>query len=132
MATRQQVRQCVVSMLYAAQMGGDNGDFSEFLDEQKVKHSQREWCFELYNGVRGNCDKLDEMCDEFLETWKMEQVGIVERNILRLGVFELAFTQTQSAIVISQALWLANSLANTPSVKMINGVLDKVRIKLGK
>ncbi len=126
MATRHQVRQCVVSMLYAAQMGGECGDFAEFLDEQRVRNEQRRWCFALFDGVRAHAGELDALCDEFLQKWKMSEIGAVEQCILRLGAYEIRHTPTDKAIVVSEAVALANELVSEASARMINGVLDKL------
>ncbi len=125
MATRHQVRQCVIGMLYAHELGGD-GTSEELLEERKIRNDQREWCLSLFNGTLAHVEELDAVCNQFLGSWNMSEVGSVNRAILRLGAYELKFTKTDKAIVISEAVNLASELTSESGLKLINGVLDKI------
>jgi N utilization substance protein B len=61
------------------------------------------------------------------EHWRLERMPAVDRNILRLAVFEMTGTQTPPAVVIDEALELARRFSGEASVAFINGVLDAVR-----
>ncbi len=127
MATRHQVRQSVVSLLYANEMGSEMEEFSnEFLEEKKIRNDQKSFMLTLYNGVLDNLNLIDEALDAHLGKWKLGEIGAVERAILRLGAYEIKFTNTQSAIVINEAILLANELGSDSSTRFINGVLDAI------
>ncbi|RUT50604.1 transcription antitermination factor NusB [Campylobacter fetus] len=127
MATRHQVRQSVVSLLYANEMGSEMEEFSnEFLEEKKIRNDQKSFTLTLYNGVLDNLNLIDEALDTHLGKWKLGEIGAVERAILRLGAYEIKFTNTQSAIVINEAILLANELGSDSSTRFINGVLDAI------
>ncbi|QQF52080.1 transcription antitermination factor NusB [Campylobacter fetus subsp. venerealis] len=127
MATRHQVRQSVVSLLYANEMGSEMEEFSnEFLEEKKIRNDQKSFTLTLYNGVLDNLNLIDEALDSHLGKWKLGEIGAVERAILRLGAYEIKFTNTQSAIVINEAILLANELGSDSSTRFINGVLDAI------
>ena len=127
MATRHQVRQCVVSLLYAKEMGSQMEQFSdEFLEEKKIRNDQKNFTISLYNGVLDNIDNLDNLLNSYLGKWKLEQIGIVERQILRLGAYEMKYSDIDLAIAINEAVILANELASESSIKLINGVLDAI------
>ena len=127
MATRHQVRQCVVSLLYAKEMGSQMEQFSdEFLEEKKIRNDQKNFTISLYNGVLDNSDKIDNLLNSYLGKWKLEQIGIVERQILRLGAYEMKYSDIDLAIAINEAVILANELASESSIKLINGVLDAI------
>ncbi|ABK82525.1 transcription antitermination factor NusB [Campylobacter fetus] len=127
MATRHQVRQSVVSLLYANEMGSEMEEFSnEFLEEKKIRNDQKSFTLTLYNGVLDNLNLIDEALDAHLGKWKLGEIGAVERAILRLGAYEIKFTNTQSAIVINEAILLANELGSDSSTRFINGVLDAI------
>ena len=127
MATRHQVRQCVVSLLYAKDMGSQMEQFSdEFLEEKKIRNDQKNFTISLYNGVLDNLDNIDNLLNSYLGKWKLEQIGIVERQILRLGAYEMKYSDIDLAIAINEAVILANELASESSIKLINGVLDAI------
>ena len=127
MATRHQVRQCVVSLLYAKDMGSQMEQFSdEFLEEKKIRNDQKNFTISLYNGVLDNLDNIDNLLNSYLGKWKLDQIGIVERQILRLGAYEMKYSDIDLAIAINEAVILANELASESSIKLINGVLDAI------
>ncbi|HAN0719144.1 TPA: transcription antitermination factor NusB [Campylobacter jejuni] len=125
MATRHQVRQSVISLLYAFELNSQNNVFvDEILDEKKIRNEQKNFTLNLYNGILDNLNNIDETLNSFLNDNQITALGHVERAILRLGAYELLFTDTPSAIVINEAIELAKEFANDNSPKFINGVLD--------
>ncbi|EQA6207135.1 transcription antitermination factor NusB [Campylobacter coli] len=125
MATRHQVRQSVISLLYALEMNEKNENFiDEFLNEKKIRNEQKNFTLSLYEGIIKNLDDIDKNLNPYLNENKIEKLGHIERAILRLGAYELLFTDTPNAIVINEAIELAKELANDNSPKFINGVLD--------
>ncbi|AII15168.1 transcription antitermination protein [Campylobacter iguaniorum] len=127
MATRHQVRQSVVSLLYANEMGSEMEEFSsEFLEEKKIRNDQKSFTLSLYNGVLDNLNLIDEELNSHLGKWKLEEIGTVERAILRLGAYEIKFSDIDGAIIINEAILLANELGSDSSTRLINGVLDAI------
>ncbi|ANE36297.1 transcription antitermination protein [Campylobacter iguaniorum] len=127
MATRHQVRQSVVSLLYANEMGSEMEEFSsEFLEEKKIRNDQKSFTLSLYNGVLDNLNLIDEELNSHLGKWKLEEIGTVERAILRLGAYEIKFSDIDDAIIINEAILLANELGSDSSTRLINGVLDAI------
>ncbi|EAJ3622923.1 transcription antitermination factor NusB [Campylobacter coli] len=125
MATRHQVRQSVISLLYALEMNEKNENFiDEFLNEKKIRNEQKNFTLSLYEGIIKNLDNIDKNLNPYLNENEIEKLGHIERAILRLGAYELLFTDTPNAIVINEAIELAKELANDNSPKFINGVLD--------
>ncbi|EKF6971347.1 transcription antitermination factor NusB [Campylobacter coli] len=125
MATRHQVRQSVISLLYALEMNEKNENFiDEFLNEKKIRNEQKNFTLSLYEGIIKNLDDIDKNLNPYLNENEIEKLGHIERAILRLGAYELLFTDTPNAIVINEAVELAKELANDNSPKFINGVLD--------
>ncbi|EAI3797057.1 transcription antitermination factor NusB [Campylobacter coli] len=125
MATRHQVRQSVISLLYALEMNEKNENFiDEFLNEKKIRNEQKNFTLSLYEGIIKNLDDIDKNLNPYLNENEIEKLGHIERAILRLGAYELLFTDTPNAIVINEAIELAKELANHNSPKFINGVLD--------
>ena len=124
MATRHQVRQAVVSLLYAKEFSGENKDFlKDFLKEKKIKNEQERFTISLYEGILSNLKNLDENVAKFL---KEDSLCEIDKAILRLGAYELLYTDTQSAVVINEAVELAKELSYENSAKFINDILDSL------
>ncbi|MCK9256629.1 MAG: transcription antitermination factor NusB [Sulfurospirillaceae bacterium] len=129
MATRHQVRESIVGLLYAMDIG--NSEIQSFLDdileEKKIRNRQKKFALALFEGVRENLDKIDEALNEHLKEWDLKSLGNIERSILRLGAYEMLFSKTDNAVVINEAIELAKTLCSETSPKFINGVLDALR-----
>ena len=127
MATRHQVRQAVVSLLYARDINGENDEFKdEFLESKKIRNKQKIFTEELINGILSNLNTLDDTLNEHLNEYKMNEIGEVERAILRLGAYEIKFSDIDKAVAINEAIELAKEMGSDTSPKFVNGVLDKV------
>lgn len=128
MATRHQVRQAVISLLYANEMGSSGGEFvDEFLEEKKIRNEQKNFTTTLLRGVLDNVSTIDDMLNGHLKEWNISQIGSVERAILRLGTYEMKFTDTDKAVIINEAIELAKELGSDSAPKFINGVLDAIK-----
>lgn len=129
MATRHQVRESVVGLLYAKDIG--NEEIDKFLDEifedKKIRNKQKEFAYSLYNGIYENLEEIDTEINKHLKEWKLESIGNVERAILRLGAYELLKTELDGAVVINEAIELSKKLAADTAPRFINGVLDAIR-----
>ena len=82
---------------------------------------------DLVRGTVEHAAKIDEQISKHAEHWRMERMPIVDRNILRLAVFEMIHAGTPAAIAIDEALELARKFSNEESVQFVNGVLDAIR-----
>lgn len=128
MATRTQAREAVSALLYAYDSGNEKiRDFAKaFLEEKKIKNKQQEFALELFDGVMSNLDELDSMIKSYLKDWDFDRLGGMERAILRLGVYEIKFTQTDSPVIINEAVELGKMYGGDNAPKFINGVLDSI------
>jgi N utilization substance protein B len=126
MATRHQARTAVVGLLYAFDLGNENiAKFSdEILEEGKIRNKQREFSNALFTGTVENLAMLDKEIEEHLTEWNFNDIGKVEKAIMRLGAYEILVAKTDKAIIINEAVELAKTLADEKSPKFINGVLD--------
>jgi N utilization substance protein B len=129
MATRHQVRESVISLMYAKDVG--NEDINKFVDEifedKKIRNQQKEFALELYNGVNENISDLDLEINKHLKDWKVVDLGHIEKAILRLGAYELLKSDLDDAVIINEAIELSKSLAGDTAPKFINGVLDSIQ-----
>ena len=128
MATRHQARTAVVGLLYAYDLGNENiSKFSdEILEEDKIRNKQRDFSNTLFTGTVENLEMLDKEIEEHLTEWDYNDIGKVEKAIMRLGAYEILVAKTDKAIIINEAVELAKKLADEKSPKFINGVLDSL------
>ena len=127
MATRHQVRQAVITLLYTHEMDTFNEDFaSEYFAEQKIKNEQKNFAETLFGGVLENIDNIDEKINSYLSSFKLAELGAMERAILRLGTHEILAQTCEARVAISEAVALASEFGSTNGVKLVNGVLDNI------
>ena len=82
---------------------------------------------QLVRGAFEQRDEIDRVIQAHSENWRLDRMPVVDRNILRLAVYELMRQKTPHAVVIDEALELARRFSNEESVAFVNGVLDAVR-----
>jgi len=128
LATRHQVRESIITLLYAEDIG--NAGIEKFIDElfeeKKIRNQQKEFALELYRGVKEHLNVIDEAINLHLKEWNLSEIGMLERAILRLGGYEILYSELDNAVVINEAIELAKKLCNETSPKFINGVLDAI------
>ena len=84
----------------------------------------------LFRGVTKEIEPIDELITKHAEHWKIPRMPAVDRNILRIAVYEMLHTDTPAAVAIDEALELARRFSGEESVHFVNGVLDAVRREL--
>lgn len=89
-----------------------------------------EFAEQLFRGVVAEVSQIDERIQRHAEHWRIERMPTVDRNILRLAVYEMLRHPTPPAVVIDEALELARQFSGEESVHFVNGVLDAVRREL--
>jgi N utilization substance protein B len=91
------------------------------------EHPEREqFVDDLVRGTVEHLAKVDEQISTHAEHWRMERMPAVDRNILRLAVYEMLYGGTPAAVTIDEALELARKYSNEESVQFVNGVLDAI------
>ncbi|MGC6387843.1 transcription antitermination factor NusB [Ewingella sp. S1.OA.A_B6] len=126
-AARRRARECAVQAIYSWQLSkNDIADVElEFLTEQDVKDVDITYFRELLTGVATHAEKLDALMAPYLSR-QLEELGQVERAILRLALFELSKRQdVPYKVAINEAIELAKTFGAEDSHKFVNGVLDK-------
>lgn len=128
MATRKQAREAVIQILYARELGNERAieQAEYFLNEQKIRNKQQEFALNLLHGVCSKEHEIVQVMNVFLKTWDIGRLGIIEKNILKLGIYELQQTSTQQAVVINEAIELTKSFNVQDAFRLVNGVLDSV------
>ena len=83
-----------------------------------------EFAQSLILGVRRNQGELDAMLDDTASNWSLKRMAATDRNVLRLGAFEILYTETPGRVVINEAVELAKRYGSKQSAQFVNGVLD--------
>ncbi|AFI91354.1 transcription antitermination factor NusB [Pectobacterium parmentieri] len=126
-AARRRARECAVQALYSWQLSkNDIADVEhQFLSEQDVKDVDIAYFRELLAGVATQAEKLDQLMAPFLSR-QIDELGQVEKAILRLAMFELSKREdVPYKVAINEAIELAKTFGAEDSHKFVNGVLDK-------
>jgi len=92
--------------------------------------STRDFANQLFEGAVKQVDTLDELAAKFAENWRLERIAAIDRNILRLAIYELRAATAPSNVVINEALELAKKFSSARAPSFLNGVLDAVRRSL--
>ncbi|MGD1092783.1 MAG: transcription antitermination factor NusB [Bryobacteraceae bacterium] len=95
-------------------------------EDQPLRTAPDEFMEALVRGASGNAPDIDRQITEKSEHWRLERMPAVDRNILRLAVYEMNELKTPPPVVIDEALELARQFSGDDSVSFINGVLDAV------
>jgi N utilization substance protein B len=134
MASRRKSREFAMQMLYQweicrytpAQV--EATFFSNYRADSEVEAFARD----LFEGTVTNIEELDRRVREQAANWRLERMAAVDRNILRVALYELLHhPETPAAAVINEALELARRFSGQGSVEFVNGVLDGIRKSLG-
>ncbi len=128
MATRTQARESVIGLLYAYDLGNEGivKFVDEILEDKKIRNQQKEFALNLFNGTVSNLESIDKEIISHLNQRTLEDIGSVEKSILRMAVYEILFENLQKAIVINEAIELSKRLASDGAPKFVNGLLDKI------
>lgn len=126
---RHYARVIAMQVLYEA-------DFNNESDLKKVikRHLQNlnlsgenvDFLKELVVNTSARAEAIDEMIEKVAPDWPIEQVAIIDRNILRMAIYEITQTDTPPKVVINEAIELAKTFGSETSSKFINGVLGTV------
>jgi transcription antitermination protein NusB len=134
MAARHRSRHRAVQILYQCDLRGLDADEAIrnfygglYTEENEDRPEPDVFMEELVRGTLDRRENVDKQIEEFSANWRLERMAAVDRNILRLAVYELSEKKNPPAVVIDEALELAHRFSGDESAKFINGVLDAVR-----
>lgn len=133
MAARHLSRQRALQVLYQWDLSKQPVEqaISAFYDtlyseENERKPGRDSFMEELAKGTSEMASDIDSRISAKSENWKLERMPIVDRNILRLAIYEMGRQEVPAAVVIDEALELARQFSGEESVSFINGILDAV------
>ena len=131
MSARSKARKQALDLLYETDIRGTN--LVETLISRDVPAEGpdarpiRDYTKELVNGVSDNRRKIDELITTYAQGWDMDRLPAVDRNILRLGIYEILWAKdVPTSVAIDESLVLAKELSSDESSKYIHGVLGRI------
>ena len=125
--TRHELRYKAMTILYQAFLYDSNNidyNIENIIDEQIEEKNK--FVNNLVNGVMEHRVEIDEIANRFLEDWDLVRLGFTDQAIIRMGIYEILWTDTPDVTCIDEAIELAKEYSDEKVFKMINGVLDKV------
>ena len=129
MGTRRKARVIALQALFEVDSVGHDveGVVSRLVAESSLPEDGGEFVWELVEGVLTNKDRIDSMIQTYAPAWPVAQLAIIDRNILRLAIFEILFNnEVPVRAAINEAVELAKTFGSDNSPKFINGVLGTV------
>ncbi len=128
MGSRRQARERALQILFQYDIHGKPGLWlDEFWKPLKADEETISFAERLVEGVRGNKHELDALIGKYATNWKVSRMPIVDRNILRAGIYELIWMdEVPAKVTMNEAIELAKSFGDDEASKFVNGILDKV------
>jgi transcription antitermination protein NusB len=135
--TRRKARECALQMLFAADVVKNSLEFSteDFwneLGDGDFDEKTRNFANALVLGTLKHHEPIDEKIRTRAEHWRIERMAVVDRNVLRLAVYEFLYEDTPHTVVINEALEIARRFSTFEATQFINGILDAIKLDLEK
>ena len=135
-APRQASRQVALQVLYALDLAPERGvaleTFERVAENFDLPEGARAFAKQLVCGVIDELSALDEQIARHARNWRLSRMPAVDRNVLRLGAYEILRTDTPAAVALDQAVELARRFGAESSPGFVNGVLDALAREAGR
>ena len=127
MKTRHELRKDCMNILYQIDIFEDNKIPYDIKDVIKDNvEIENDYVNEIVNGVISKKEEIDELSNKLLIDWNINRIDKVGASILRIGIYELKYTDTPPIVAINEAIELAKEFCNESVTKIINATLDKL------
>jgi N utilization substance protein B len=130
MARRSRAREVALQLLFQGDHNPrvDRATIERFVRARLHEPSLEAFCLSLYDGVLAHQAEIDQRLSEAAENWRLPRMAAVDRNVLRLGAYELLYVpDTPPNVILDEAIELARRYGTADSPAFVNGVLDKLR-----
>jgi len=129
MSRRSRAREIALQVLYQDDLNSDQPeDIRLRFINSRLNHDRGliEFALKLLEGVRKHQEDVDARLEETARNWRLSRMAATDRNVLRLGAYEILFTDTPDRVVINEAIELAKRYGTNNSSQFVNGVLDRL------
>lgn len=133
--TRRKARECALQMLFAHDLARTDSDqlttsYWDELGDESLDEKTRSFAVDIVVGTLKNLQAIDDRIKTRAEHWRIERMAIVDRNVLRLAVYEFLFKDTPHTVVINEALEITRRFSTYEATQFINGILDGIKMDL--
>lgn len=127
MARRSRAREVALQVLFQDDLNPSTvpGRGDEFLRARLQSDELVDFARSLVAGVRRNQGELDALLSRTADNWSLERMAATDRNVLRLGAYEILYTATPGRVAINEAVELAKRFGTAHSAQFVNGILDR-------
>ncbi len=127
MARRSRAREVALQVLFQDDVNPPEtaSETVRFLQSRLRDPELIEFARSLIAGVRRNRSELDAMLSKTAANWSLSRMAATDRNVLRLGAYEILYTETPGRVAINEAVELAKRFGSGQSAQFVNGILDK-------
>lgn len=127
MSRRSRAREVALQVLYQDDLNerANPADMDEFVRARLKSDELIEFARSLIAGVRRNRAELDDLLARTAENWSLGRMAATDRNVLRLGAYEILYTETPDRVSINEAVELAKRFGTANSAQFVNGILDR-------
>ena len=131
MSARSKARKQALDILYESDIRSADAlsilEFRDVVEDGPDARPIRDFTRELISGVAANKRKIDELIATYAQGWDMDRLAAVDRNILRLGIYEIIWSdELADGIAIDEAITLAKDISTDDSANFIHGLLGKI------
>ena len=128
MAGRSEARRFALQMLYLFDQNpeADKDRMQVELRRQFTEEPLRQFTWSLISGVIASRDELDEVICRTATNWRLERMAPTDRNVLRMGLYEMTRMGTPAAVVIDESIEISREFGTENSSSFVNGILDKL------
>ncbi len=130
MTNRSRSREVALQLLFQRDHNAvvDRAGVERFVHDRLADPALRSFCLCLFDGVVNHAEEIDQRLTQAAENWRLPRMAGVDRNVLRLGAFELLFSaETPAGVALNEAIELARRFGSADSPGFVNGVLDQIR-----
>jgi N utilization substance protein B len=130
MTPRSRARETALQLLFQRDLnpGVDRASIERFAQNRLREAAQIPFCLSLFDGITAHLAEIDAQLAAAAENWRLPRMAAVDRNVLRMGAYEMMYTpETPSSVVINEAIELARRFGSADSPAFVNGVLDRLR-----
>ncbi len=130
MTRRSRAREVALQLLFQRDLNKriDRTTLERFVHDRLRDETLVSFCLSLYDGVIAQQIDIDRLLSEAAENWRLVRMAAVDRNVLRLGAYELLHTpETPASVAIDEAITLARRYGSADSSAFVNGILDRLR-----
>ena len=135
MNSRRKAREIALAFLYQWDLRGDEvlPELDDLLVKDRREPEVAEYVKILVRGTIERREEIDKMISEAAEHWRIQRMAVVDRNVLRMAAWEMAFRRQDvpPKVAINEAIELAKRFSTADSGAFVNGVLDRVKRSLG-